>query len=78
MAALLLREGEVPEGGALTKKPERDRTVSEDHMPTEDILAAFDREWAEAQELNRRHTEQVRNSRADDQPVRIERRRKPR
>jgi hypothetical protein len=52
--------------------------VSEDHTPTEDILAAFDRERAEAQELNRRHSEHVRNSRADDQPVGMERRRKPR
>jgi hypothetical protein len=44
----------------------------------DDIIAAFDRECELAQELNRRHTEYVRSSRADDRPVRIERRRRPR
>lgn len=37
--------------------------------PTEDIIAAFDRERAEANELRRRHTEQVRSSRTNDRPV---------
>jgi hypothetical protein len=44
----------------------------------DDIIAAFDRECQLAQELNRRHTEHVRNSRAEDRPVRVERRRRPR
>jgi hypothetical protein len=37
--------------------------------PTEDVIAAFDRERAEANELRRRHTEQVRSSRYNDRPV---------
>lgn len=37
--------------------------------PTEDVIAAFDRERAEANELRRRHTEQVRSSRNNDRPV---------
>ena len=43
----------------------------------DDVIAAFDRECQLAQELNRRHTEHVRNSRAEDRPVR-DRRRRPR
>jgi hypothetical protein len=54
-----------------------DETKPPDQHP-EDIIAAFDREAQLAQELKRRHTEQVLNSRADDRPVRIERRRHPR
>jgi hypothetical protein len=41
----------------------------------EEIIAAFDREREQAHELNRRHTEQVRTSRANDRQVHIERRR---
>jgi hypothetical protein len=37
--------------------------------PTEDVIAAFDRERAEANELRRRHTEQVRSSRTNDRLV---------
>jgi hypothetical protein len=42
------------------------------NTPTEDIIAAFDRERAEANELRRRHSEQVRSSRANDRLVRSE------
>jgi hypothetical protein len=45
----------------------------EEVPPTEDIIAAFDRERDEANELNRRHTEQVRSSRTNDRPVRNDR-----
>ena len=45
---------------------------------SEDIIKAFDREQAEARELNRRHTESVRGSHAGDRQVLIERRRHPR
>ena len=34
-----------------------------------DIIAAFDREREEANELRRRHTEQVRSSRVNDRPA---------
>jgi hypothetical protein len=44
----------------------------------EEIIAAFDREQELARELNRRHTEHVRNSRSDDRQVYIDRRRRPR
>jgi hypothetical protein len=52
--------------------------MGEDRKPkdltqTEDIIAAFDRERDEANELNRRHTEQVRAARTNDQPVRKDR-----
>jgi hypothetical protein len=39
----------------------------------EEIIAAFDRETAEARELRRKHREQVRASRENDRPVRNER-----
>ncbi len=39
------------------------------HNRTEDVIAAFDRERAEANELRRRHAEQVRSSRSNDRPV---------
>jgi hypothetical protein len=39
------------------------------HTPTEDVIAAFDRERAEANELRRRHIEQVRSSRSNDRTV---------
>jgi hypothetical protein len=38
------------------------------NVPTEEIIAAFDRERAEANELRRRHNEHVRMSRAKDRP----------
>ena len=44
----------------------------------EEIIKDFDREQAEARELNRRHTEHVRTSHAGDRQVLIERRRHPR
>ena len=46
--------------------------------PTEEIIAAFDREQAEARELKRRHVENVREARDRDTYVKIERRRRPR
>ena len=58
--------------GAMSEK-----TQSMDSPPDE-IIAAFDREYELAQELNRRHTEHVRNSRADDRQTLIERRHRPR
>lgn len=39
----------------------------------EDIIAAFDREFAQARELDRQHSEHVRASRAKDRPARNER-----
>ena len=50
---------------------------SRDRKPDE-IIRAFDRERAEARELNRRHEETVRNSHAGARQVLIERRRHPR
>jgi hypothetical protein len=44
----------------------------------QDIIEAFDRERAQAHELNRRHEECVRNSHAGNRQVLIERRRRPR
>jgi hypothetical protein len=38
-------------------------------LPTEEVIAAFDRERAEAHELRRRHLEQLRASRAHDRPA---------
>jgi hypothetical protein len=38
-----------------------------------DVIAAFDQVRAEAHELQRRHREQVRSSRANDRPARNER-----
>jgi hypothetical protein len=38
----------------------------------EDIIAAFDRERAEARELHKRHTEHVRATRTNDRPARNE------
>ena len=51
-----------------------DRKSPRDSRP-EDIIAAFDREREVARELNRRHTEHVRNTRADDRQIETERRR---
>ena len=39
---------------------------------TEDIIAAFDRERAQAQELRRRHYERLRATRGHDRPARRE------
>jgi hypothetical protein len=39
---------------------------------TEDIIAAFDRERAQAQELRRRHYEYLRAARGHDRPARRE------
>jgi hypothetical protein len=39
------------------------------HHSAEEIIAAFDRERAEANEFYRRHSEQVRSSRANDRPA---------
>jgi hypothetical protein len=50
---------------------------SRDRKP-EEVIEAFDRERAQARELNRRHEESVRNSHAADRQVLIERRRSPR
>ena len=55
-----------------------DSKESRERKPTEEIIAAFDRERAESQELNRRHTEKVRAAHADDRQSFIERRRRPR
>jgi len=41
----------------------------------DEIIAAFDRERAQAQELNRRHTEHVRTTRTHDRPASTDRRR---
>jgi hypothetical protein len=39
------------------------------HRHAEEVIAAFDRERAEANELRRRHSEQVRSSRSNDRPA---------
>jgi hypothetical protein len=49
-----------------------------DRPPTEEIIAAFDRERAASQELNRQHTEKVRAAHAGERQSLIERRRRPR
>jgi hypothetical protein len=54
------------------------KTPEQGKRKAEDVIAAFDRQRDEARELNRRHTQHVRASRADVMPVRIERRRGPR
>jgi hypothetical protein len=46
-------------------------------LDPQEVIAAFDREREVAQELNRRHTEHVRNSRRDDQII-VQRPRRPR
>jgi hypothetical protein len=53
-------------------------TKSPKHSTHEETIAAFDRERARLHEWSRRHSEQVRTSRALDRPIYIERRRKPR
>jgi hypothetical protein len=54
-----------------------ERKMTREPRP-EEIIAAFDREREIARELNRRHTEHVRNSRSDDRQVHNERRRQSR
>ena len=54
-----------------------DKNQSPESGP-DDIIAAFDRQREVAQELNRRHTDHVRNSRTDDRQVLVDRRRHPR
>jgi hypothetical protein len=55
----------------------REKNQSQEFGP-DDIIAAFDRQREAAQEFNRRHTDHVRNSRAGDRQVLIDRRRRPR
>jgi hypothetical protein len=43
---------------------------SQQFHSSEEVIAAFDRERAEANELRRRHTEQVRSARSNDRPAR--------
>lgn len=43
-----------------------------------EIIKAFDRERSEAQDLSRRHEEEIKDSRNRDRQVLIERRRHPR
>lgn len=54
-----------------------EKNQSPEYGPDE-IIAAFDRQREVMRELNRRHTDHVRNSRADDRQVIIDRRRRPR
>ena len=58
------------------------RSMGESKQPREarpeDVIAAFDREREIARELNRRHTEHVRNARAGDRPIQAEPRRRQR
>ena len=51
------------------------KTKNEALRPDE-VIAAFDREREQVKELNQRHTEQVRVSRANDKPLHTDRRRK--
>jgi len=45
---------------------------------TEEIIRAFEQERSQAQELNRRHSESVKDARRHDRQLLIERRRHPR
>ena len=45
---------------------------------TEEIIRAFEREQTEARELNRRHSESVKDAHLRDRQLLIERRRQPR
>ena len=54
-----------------------EKNQSQETAPDQ-IIAAFDRERERMQELNRRHTDHVRSSRADDRQLLIDRRRRPR
>jgi len=64
--------GKRAEQGEMSEKNQ-----SQESGPDE-IIAAFDRQREVAQELNRRHSDHVRSSRADDRQVLIDRRRRPR
>ncbi len=44
----------------------------------DEIVAAFERERERSRELNRQHTEKIRNIHSNDRQVLIERRRHPR
>jgi hypothetical protein len=55
-----------------------ERDKPRERKPAEEIIAAFDRERAKSQELQRQHTENVRNAHANDRQSFIERRRRPR
>lgn len=54
-----------------------EKSQSQNVMSMEDLLAALDRERAAAHELNRRHSELVRASRARDCQIGTERHRHP-
>jgi len=60
------------------ERPMGESKEPRERRPAEEIIAAFDREQAEARELNRRHTEKVRAAHANDRQSLIERRRRPR
>ena len=49
-----------------------------DPRTANEIIEAFERERERIRELNRQHTENVRNSHSNDRQVLIERRRRPR
>jgi hypothetical protein len=70
------KSGKRPEKGS--QKAMREERDSRNERPAEDIIAAFDRELEQAHELHRRHTEHVHTTRANDRPIRTERRRRPR
>jgi hypothetical protein len=59
----------------------KDRKPPAERVPTEELIeaiTALEREQSTAQDLNRRHTEDVKKSRLRDRQVLIERRRHPR
>jgi hypothetical protein len=64
-------------GNQVVQDDMNEKNQSQESGPDETI-AAFDRQREVAQELNRRHTDHVRSSRADDRQVLIDRRRRPR
>lgn len=70
------KSGRRPEKSS--QKAMREERDSRSERPAEDIIAAFDRELEEAHELHRRHTEHVHTTRANDRPIRTDRRRRPR
>ena len=64
---LLLRQFETALNHQGSREMGEDRKST--RKPAEEIIAAFDRERAEANELRRRHSEQVRSSRSNDRPA---------
>ena len=60
------------------ERPMGESKEPRERPPTEEIIAAFDRERAALEELHRQHTEKVRAAHADDRQSLIERRRRPR